>query len=126
MGRTWPFDPPDLPDLSFLRGPEGRAFPTRLTCPTYLSHAARRAAPTRRVSAALEGEAETDLADALLRPLEVARERRRLQQVRIGQTRAGDVHVAVRAGRALARIKRVEQVEDLADRLDVGATGDPE
>src|SRR6476469_4723685 len=98
MGRTQPFDPPDLPDLSFLRSAR---------------------APR------LEREADADLPDALLRPLEVAGERRRLQQVLIRRTGARDVDVAIRPGR-IARVERVEQVEYLADRFDVRAAAESE
>src|SRR3954468_24033862 len=84
-----------------------------------------RRAPARRPSASLvttnrrrplEGEAEPELADSLLRLLEVAGEGCRLQEVRIRRL-AGD-RSGEPGGGEVTRVERVEEVEPLADRLD--------
>src|SRR6266851_1527003 len=74
-------------------------------------------------SPASERETESDLPDTLLRTPEVAGEVLRLHQRRIGlirQRARRDNHACLES----ARVDRVEQVEDLADRFDVGTTGE--
>src|SRR5439155_1294212 len=80
--------------------------------------------PTRPKAApwASERKPQSELTNALLRPTEVAGEAGRLQQRPVSRARRRDDGARAEA----ARVDRVEHVEQLAERFDVGAAAEVE